>query len=139
MAVDPTLAAQHAALLLFGVIAMLFAARAIAVLRRPPTGEAGRELVFLNARDLIPAVSLVGVVVAIELLGWTVQAVTDLTRYNLPNAPYYVDLVQAFLLLVAGILAYRVLVPYTRSRRSQRSRLTLDRLAARVALLKGRR
>lgn len=139
MPLDYPLLAVFGGTVVLGIIALAFGSRALAILRRPPTGEASRELVFLTGRDLIPPLIVVASVVALEFVEWALLTLEPAGVIALPNLARYMNLTQAFLLLMGGVMAYQVLVPYTRARRFQRSRITLDRLAARVALLKGRR
>jgi uncharacterized membrane protein len=121
-----------------GVVAALFGGRALMILRSGSTGEAARELVFLNARDLVPPIGLVIVALLIEWVGWVVGALNAWGVVSLPAFSSYANVAQAIVLLIAGVMAFRVLVPYTRARRTEHARVMLDRLAARVALLRGR-
>jgi hypothetical protein len=123
----------------FGLATMLFGGRALSVLRRPPTGEAGRELVFLSAEDLVAPIGVTLFVLLIEWVEWIVMTLRGAGVVTLASFNFYANIVQGGLLFVAAIMLYRVFVPYTRSRRAQRSRMILDRLAARVALLRGRK
>lgn len=138
MAPIPLDVAGYLIAIVLGVGAMLFGGRALMILRSGPTGEAARELVFLTGRDLIPAIGLVLLVLVIEWVGWIVGGLNAWGVVRLPAFEMYANLTQAILLVIAGILAFRVLVPYTRARRTERTRVMLDRLAARVALLRGR-
>ncbi len=121
-----------------GVGAMLFGGRALMILRGGPTGEAARELVFLNGRDLIPPFVLILVALLIEWISWVVGGLNAWGIVSMPAFASYANMAQAIVLLVAGVMAFRVLVPYTRARRTERARMMLDRLAARVAMLRGR-
>lgn len=134
-----TLTVGYALAVFVGLVAIFFAFRAISVLRRPPTGEAGRELVFLTGRELIPALSLVGIVLVVEWIEWIVSGLRGAGVVSLSSFTFYANIGQGLVLFVAAIMAYNVLVPYTRARRNQHTRMVLDRLAARVALLRGRR
>lgn len=122
-----------------GVVAILFAGRAMSILRRPPTGETGRELVFLSAEDVVPPIGLTLFVLIVEWVEWLVAALRGMDLVQLSSFSFYANISQAVLLFIAAILLYRVFAPYTRARRARRSRMILDRLAARVALLRGRK
>lgn len=124
---------------LLGLGTLLFGGRALAVLRRPPTGEAGRELVFLTARQLIPPIGMVVLVLLIEWSEWIIAGLRGADIVTLSSFTFYANIAQGVLLFTAAVMLFRVLIPYTRARRNQHARLTLDRLAARVALLRGRR
>lgn len=142
MASVPVIALDTAGYVLavaFGLLALFFGGRALQILRRPPTGEAARELVFLTGRDLIPPFGLVLAALAIEWVEWVVAGLDAWGIVAMPAFEIYANIVQALVVLVAGVLAFRVLVPYTRARRTEHTRITLDRLAARVALLRGRK
>ncbi len=122
-----------------GIGAILFGGRALLILRSGPTGEAARELVFLNGRDLVPPFVLLLVALLIEWISWLVGGLNAWGLVTMPAFTWYANMAQAIVLLVAGVMAFRVLVPYTRARRTERARMMLDRLAARVALLRGRK
>ncbi len=139
MAINTTLVVGYVVATMFGIGALLFGGRAIAVLRRPPTGEAGRELVFLTGRELVPALAIGGIALVIEWAEWIINGLRGAGILGLPSFSFYANIAQGLLLFVAGVMAYRVLVPYTRGQRQQQTRMILDRLAARVALLRGRR
>lgn len=139
MAINTALVVGYVVATMFGVGALLFGGRAIAVLRRPPTGEAGRELVFLTGRELVPALGIAGFALLIEWAEWIVNGLRGADLIALPSFSFYANIAQGLLLFVAAVMAYRVLVPYTRGQRQQQTRMILDRLAARVALLRGRR
>lgn len=125
--------------LVLGLGAVLFGGRALMILRRPPTGETARELVFLTGRELIPPLGLLLAAFTVEWIEWIVAGLTTWGVVRMPSFEIYANVVQGVLLFVAGILAFRVLVPYTRARRTERTQVLLDRLAARVALLRGRK
>lgn len=139
MPVISILTAGYIVAVLLGIGTIIFGGRALSILRQPPTGEAARELVFLTARDLIPPFGLVLTILFIEWIEWIVSGLRSVGILGLPSFTFYANLAQGLAGLVAGIMAYRVLVPYTRARRTEHTRLTLDRLAARVALLRGRK
>lgn len=124
---------------LFGLAAALFGARALAILTRPPTGEATRELLFITARELVPAITLVGIALFVEWVEWTLMMLEQLALYDVPDLAIYANILQALMLGVAGVLAAKTLTPYTRARRYRRRQVTLDRLAARLTLIRGRR
>lgn len=136
---DTTLTVGYTVAVLVGLGAILFGGRALSVLRRPPTGEAGRELVFLTGRELIPALSLVGLAMLLEWVEWLVSGLRAADLVSLSSFTFYSNIAQGLVLFVAAVMVHRVLVPYTRARRTQHTRMILDRLAARVALLRGRR
>lgn len=138
MATIPLDLAASVVAVALGVVAALFGGRALMILRSGSTGEAARELVFLNARDLVPPIGLVIVALLIEWVGWVVGALNAWGVVSLPAFSSYANVAQAIVLLIAGVMAFRVLVPYTRARRTEHARVMLDRLAARVALLRGR-
>lgn len=136
--IDPLVAGYTLAVIL-GIGTLLFGGRALSILRRPPTGEAARELVFLTARDLVPPFGLLLLVLCVEWIEWIVSGLRAIDLVSMTSFTFYANIAQAVLILVAGVMAYRVLVPYTRSQRTERARVMLDRLAARVALLRGRK
>lgn len=139
MAIDTALVVGYVVATMLGIGVLLFGGRAIAVLRRPPTGEAGRELVFLTGRELVPALTIAGIALLVEWVEWIVHGLRGADLVVLSSFSYYANITQGLLLFVASVMAYRVLVPYTRGQRQQQTRMILDRLAARVALLRGRR
>lgn len=139
MVLDVGLTVGYGVAVVFGLATMLFGGRALSVLRRPPTGETGRELVFLSAEDIVTPIGLTLFVLLVEWVEWIVEGLQGAGLIYLPSFDFYANIAQAGLLLVAGLILYRVFIPYTRSRRAQRSRMILDRLAARVALLRGRK
>jgi hypothetical protein len=124
---------------LLGIGAILFGGRALSILRRPPTGETGRELVFLTAADLVTPIMLALLVLFIEWLEWIVAALRGADLIALPDYTLYTNIAQGAILFVAAVSIYRVFAPYTRPRRTKRAEMILDRLAARVALLRGRK
>lgn len=129
----------YLAAVVLGFGALLFGGRALMILRRPPTGEAARELVFLTGRDLIPPLGLLLMALFVEWVEWIASGLTAWGVVHMPTFGVYANVVQGLILLIAGIMAFRVLVPYTRARRTEHARVMLDRLAARVALLRGRK
>lgn len=138
VAVDLAFTIGYAVAVVLGIGAMLFGGRALSVLRRPPTGETGRELVFLAAEDVVTPIAVLLLALLVEWAEWIVSGLQGLEVVTLASFHFYANIAQAVLLFFSGILLYRVFVPYTRPRRAQRSRRILDRLAARVALLRGR-
>jgi hypothetical protein len=139
MVLDVGLTVGYGIAVVLGIATMLFGGRALSVLRRPPTGETGRELVFLSAEELAAPIGITLFVLFIEWVEWIVAGLQGAGLIFLPSFDFYANVVQGALLFVAAIMLYRVFIPYTRSRRAQRSRMILDRLAARVALLRGRK
>lgn len=138
MVEDIALTAGYAAAVLLGIATMLFGGRAISVLRRPPTGETGRELVFLSADDLVLPIGVALLAMLVEWVEWLVSGLRGAGLVTLSSFDFYANIAQGAMLFVAAIMLYRIFMPYTRPRRVQRSRMILDRLAARVALLRGR-
>lgn len=138
LAVDLTLTIGYAAAVVLGIASMLFGGRALAVLRRPPTGENARELVFLSASDLVAPIAVGLFALVIEWVEWVVSGLRGADLVTLSSFDFYANIAQGALLFVSAIMIYRIFGPYTRPRRAQRSRMILDRLAARVALLRGR-
>lgn len=136
---DVGLTVGYGIAVVLGIGTMLFGGRALSVLRRPPTGETGRELVFLAAEDVIAPIGLTLFVLLVEWVEWIVAGMQGAGVLYLPSFDFYANVAQSVLVFVAAIMLYRVFIPYTRSRRAQRSRMILDRLAARVALLRGRK
>lgn len=136
---DVSLTVGYGIAVVLGIATILFGGRALSVLRRPPTGETGRELVFLAAEDIVPPIGLTLFVLIVEWIEWIVTGLRGAGLLSLPSFTFYANIAQGVLLFIAAIMLYRVFVPYTRSRRAQRSRMILDRLAARVALLRGRK
>lgn len=122
-----------------GLATIFFGGRALSILRRPPTGEAAREIVFLTARDLVAPMGLVLLALLVEWVEWIVAGLRGANLVTMPSFTFYANLAQSGILLLAGIMAFRVLIPFTRARRTEHAEHTLDRLAARVALLRGRK
>lgn len=139
MVLDVGLTVGYGVVVVLGIATMLFGGRALSVLRGPPTGETGRELVFLSAEDVVTPIALTVFVLLVEWFEWIVAGLRGAGVIYLPRFAFYANIVQGALLFVAAVMLYRVFIPYTRSRRTQRSRMILDRLAARVALLRGRK
>jgi hypothetical protein len=131
--------AGSAAAVVLGIGAILFGGRALSILRRPPTGETGRELVFLTAEDLVTPIALVLLLLFVEWVEWIVNALNAADVIALAQYTLYTNIVQGVLVFATAISLYRVFVPYTRPRRTKRAERILDRLAARVALLRGRK
>jgi len=136
---DVGLTVGYGVAIVLGIATMLFGGRALSVLRGPPTGETGRELVFLAAEDLAAPIGITLFALFVEWVEWIVEGLQGAGLVYLPSFDFYANIAQGVLMTIAAIMLYRVFVPYTRSRRAQRSRMILDRLAARVALLRGRK